>query len=246
MTECSYFEKERIGDLYATGTAREILNREDAGLSAEERVVKDRLLAFEKHFLTCEVCLSKVREYQDLRTVFRRIGETGSRTPDVRSRPGGPPAWLAIAASLLFVSTVALTVWVVILSQRPKGVAGGPQTVAGIYELKPASPSQRTGDPWQTVVPSHHGSILLAVEVSRTEVASRRYVVRITDEREKELFKDEDAPVDPSGKLYVHVGGDGLVPGAYTLVVQAFGRQEGKPLAKARFPFRVEGEAGRP
>jgi len=244
MKECSIFERDGIGDTYATAEARAILNREDALLGDEERALKGRLLAFEEHFLTCEACLARVREYQDLRTVFQRLGESGV-APRRRWAPRVPYRWLAAAASILLVSTAALTVWVGLLSQQV-GKIPGPQAVADVYDLEPASPSQRTAGPRKTTIPSHDTSFLLAVEVSRTETNARRYVVRIIDGEGHVLFRNGDAPVAPSGRLYVHIAPDFLAPGAYSLEVQAFQRRDGEALAVASFPFLVDGDEADP
>jgi hypothetical protein len=244
MGECDIFERDGVGEAYGTREARSILNREDALLGDEERVLKGRLLEFEQHFLSCDVCLAKVQEHQELRAAFRRLGEKAVGAPAGGSVPRSPSRWLAAAASVLLVSSVALAVWVGLLSHRA-GRLAGPRAVAGVYELEPVSPSQRAAGAG-TTVPALESSFVLAVAVSRSEIATRRYEVRIADGQGRELFRDEDVPVDPSGKLYVQVGPGFLAPGDHTLEVRAFRRASGEALAEATFPFRVEGsEAGR-
>ena len=142
-------------------------------------------------------------------------------------------------------STAALAIWVGLLSHRA-GKLSGPRAVAGVYELRPASSSQRAADLGEIAIPSHETSFLLAVEVSKTEIAARRYEVRIVDGEGRELFRDEDAPVDPAGKLYVQIGPGFLAPDAYSLQVRAFRRGDGEALAEATFPFLVEGNGANP
>ena len=203
MKPCTFYDRNDIGSRYATLKDRSILNREDITLSPEEQELKRQLEEFERHYFECPECRGRLREEQEIRFTLEDLNREGILRTDGRLKPSRPPRWLLIAASFLLLSTISLAAWVAVLKQKAAGLAGpgSPETITRLVRLEPALPAVRTADEEAARIPSSCPSWLLAIRVSKKELAPRRFELRILDSADRELWKDGDAKLDPSGNI---------------------------------------------
>ena len=219
------------------------MTREEELLSREERDLRKSFLEFEEHYFDCDECSRRLREDREVRFGIEALGESGALRPELSPQKPGYYSLLAIAASLLLVSTITLSVWVGLLLKRTgeRDTAKRPETVARLFMLEPVAPLERAVED-STRVPSTSRSFLLGVDVSKKETAPYVFEVRILDSLGRELWLDEDAGVEPGGTLFVHVREDFLSPGEYTLEVRVLLRKDRGEQARGTYPFLIEGD----
>jgi hypothetical protein len=136
---------------------------------------------------------------------------------------------------------LCLSVWVVRLKQKADlmEAAGRPQAVARLYTLKPSLPARRAGKARTTRIDAVSSSFLIAVDIPRETMVDSRFDVRLLDAGQRELWQEQDAHVDPSGKLIVRIGKNFLDPGEYALEVTAYGGTSGEEGTTVIFPFLI-------
>ena len=242
MKKCSVYDQDDIGIRYAALKDRSFMSREEDLLSREERDLRKKFLEFEEHYFECDECSRRLREDRAIRHGIEELGKSGAMKDELSRQKPGYFNLLAVAASILLVTTTTLAVWVGLLSKRARELdtAGRPETVARLFMLEPVAPLERS--PEDSIrIPSISGSFLLGVDVSKKETAPYRFEARILNAEGEELWRDEDAAVEPGGKLFVHMGGNFLSPGRYTLEVRVLVRKDGGEQSRGTYPFVVEG-----
>ncbi|MFC2172434.1 hypothetical protein ACFLU6_07355 [Acidobacteriota bacterium] len=227
-----------IGRQYVTLKDQTILTRDESSLSEEERKLRKELEAFEQHYFECSQCRRKVRMDQEIRSAFIKLDESewiSRAAKSARTRQ-----WLALAASLLLVSTISLSVWVGVLKSKP-GDTGGPHQPEALSQVYMLQRSARTDMPR---IPGNAQSFLLLLDLPLRVTEAQRCELEIIDAGGKVRWKDKDARLSPSGRFIVHIQKGFLDPGDYRIESRILNRKTKEQEAKDTYYFSIESSAG--
>jgi hypothetical protein len=242
MKKCSYFDRDDIGIRYATWTDSGLFERDESQLSHEQTKLKKQFLDFEKHYFQCRECSEQLRDYQAFRFGVEKLGEQDQLPLQVSTGNLFMPRLLAYAASIFFVMTVALLIWVIMLKKDMKELSGlrSPETISQLYVLKSPAPLHRAGNMGEVRIPEEQDSFLLAVVVPREKIDDNRFHVKIVDTMGSLIWIHDDVPVDPDGRIYIQLRQGILTPGTYTLEVTMVNRKDLQKSAIGKYPFIIE------